>query len=124
MIDLWEAIPELRELHEGDPSMTTDLVYERYCLPVSQMVKYMADDCGFETELIFGLFVPPRDVDGKYGRPLLHVWLELPDGTIIDPTSAQMGSPEPAMIVWPDDVMQRHYRMRGWWKEGDGDPPP
>jgi hypothetical protein len=122
-LELGEVVPELREMHETDPSMSTEYWYERYCLLVTQHVKKMADSCGFETELVLGLFVPPAE-DGKYGRPMLHAWLELPDGTIVDPTSSQMGSPEPAMIIEPADVMYRHYRMRGWWREGDGERAP
>jgi hypothetical protein len=101
--------------HREDPEMTTDLWYERQCLLVSQAVQMMATACGFETALMLGLFIGQKQ-NGRYPRPLQHAWLETPDGTIIDPTSAQMGLNECAIIA-PSNEIHRHYRMRGWWRE-------
>lgn len=119
VIDYGESQPDIAAEHAADSSMSTDLWYERYCLLVVQVVERLARTCGFECEVICGLFVG-RKQEGRYPTPLRHAWLETPDGTIIDPTSAQMGLNECA-IIEPDHEIYRHYRMRGWWKEGEGE---
>lgn len=98
--------------HNADPTMTQDLWYERRCLLVSQLVHHMAVDCGFAVSLVLGMFQDPTDAE-----PLRHAWLELPDGTIIDPTSAQMGLSQCAVIA-PGDERHGYYHSRDSWAEG------
>lgn len=91
-----------------------DLWYRRHCISISRFVLAAADHVGLDgVELVFGQFQDPTD-----SAPLRHVWLEIADGTIIDPTSAQMGGPECA-IVRPEDPEYSFYGSRGSWKEGD-----
>jgi len=116
-----EVEAELRARHDNDPTMTTDLWYERYCLELSQAVQMTAEKAGLEAEVVCGLLVGPKH-EGRYLRPWQHAWLEVGDGTIIDPSSAQYELPD-CLIVPPDGDLYRHYRMRGWWKEGDGEIP-
>lgn len=101
--------------------MDTGLWYQRYCLETSQLVQWMATSCGFECEVVCGLLVGPK-TEGRYPRPWRHAWLKMRDGTIVDPTSAQYELPG-CFVVRPGDELYRHYRMRGWWKEGEGELP-
>jgi hypothetical protein len=117
-----EAEAELQARHANDPTMTTDLWYERYCLELSQIVQVAAGQAGLDAKVVCGLLIGPK-YEGRYPRPWQHAWLEVEDGTIIDPSSAQYELPD-CLIVPPSGDLYRHYRMRGWWKEGDGDKPP
>src|SRR5438067_1138435 len=100
---------DLEQRHTTDPSMTTDLWYGRYCLETAQMVQTIAASRGLHCEVVCGLLVGPR-IEGCYPRPWRHAWLELPDGTIVDPTSAQYELPA-CFIARPGDELYRHYRM-------------
>lgn len=122
IIALGDGDAELRARHDTDPTMDTDLWYQRYCLELSQYVQMAAEQAGLNVEVVCGLLVGPKYA-GRYPRPWQHAWLEIQDGTIIDPSSAQYELPE-CLIVPPDGDLYRHYRMRGWWKEGDGEMPP
>src|SRR6476661_9205129 len=70
---------DLRQPHRDDPSMTTDLWYERYCLETSQVVQLIATSRGLECEVVCGLLVGPKH-EGRYPRPWKHAWLEIGGG--------------------------------------------
>ena len=114
ILEYGEGDPDAQEAYKADPSMTTGLWYERRCLPLSQISQStLLEVLGMETTLMFGRF-----------GDLQHAWLEFEDGTILDPTARQMGIEEEAAIITPTDPRSRNYRMRGCWKEGDGEIPP
>jgi len=89
-----------------------DLPYRRECLPVCQLVYGEAAKRGVPVRLVLGAFQDETDP-----KPLAHAWLVLPDETIVDPTSAQMGLEVCAVIPTSDP-------RRAWYQpqrtvEGD-----
>lgn len=110
------AGPEIEwpERPEEDRGTTPERWYWRRCLPVCQLIHSAATErFGLEVSLVLGMFQDPTDTE-----PLPHAWLELPDGTILDPTGQQMGLP-PCAIVSPGDGRHAFYHSRGSWAEGD-----
>jgi hypothetical protein len=61
------------------------------------------DEAGVPVRLVLGAFQDDQDP-----KPLAHSWLDLPDETIIDPRSAQMGLEVCAVIPISDP-------RRGWY---------
>jgi hypothetical protein len=113
---------EIRELVLGLPGppeghdAPSELWYWRRCLPVAQLVLTAAEHAGYENvRLVLGQFQDETD-----DQPFRHAWLELSDGTIVDPTSAQMGGPVCA-IVATGDHEYGYYHSRASWREGDPD---
>jgi hypothetical protein len=121
VVHLGRADPNFREDVIGPPRVDEvrvegPLWYRRHCISVSRALLAAAEAKGLEgVSLVFGQFQDPTDP-----KPLRHVWPELEDGTIVDPTSAQMGGPECA-IVRPEDPEYGYYHSRGSWQEGDPD---
>jgi hypothetical protein len=114
------ALTVLRSLGPEDmPEVPGDvpdpgLWYRRRCLPVCQLAQEVAERrYGLRVPIVFGMFQDPTDPE-----PLRHAWFEFPDGTILDPTSAQMGLEECAVLP-PSDPRQSYYHSRGSWQEGD-----
>lgn len=65
----------------------------------------------FQAELIHGMFRYDDDPE-----PQQHAWFLLPDRTIVDPTSSQMGLTEAAAVIRVDDPRQRHYDSSRTWE--------
>lgn len=88
------------------------------CINLQTVAEQLA--AGGELELhatlVHGLFQADDDP-----QPLQHAWFELPDGTIVDPTSNQMGIPETAAVIRPTDPRRRYYdSTRAWTFEEVG----
>jgi hypothetical protein len=93
-----------------------DLWYRRRCLAVCQLTQGVAEQgYGLHAPVVLGMFQNPTDP-----QPLRHAWLEAPDGTIVDPTSKQMGLEECA-VIQPGEQRYGWYHSRGSWQEGDDD---
>jgi hypothetical protein len=69
------------------------------------------DELDFQAELIHGMFRYDDDPE-----PRQHAWFQLPDRTIVDPTSSQMGLKEAVAVIRADDPRQRHYDSSETWK--------
>lgn len=111
--ELREAISDLPGPEPG-LEHAGELWYWRRCLPVAQTVHMLAARLGYVgVHLVLGQFQDETD-----SEPLRHAWLELEDGTIVDPTSAQMGGPECAIVDRPDPAYS-YYHSRGSWQEGE-----
>jgi hypothetical protein len=83
-----------------------DLPYRRECLPVCQLVYGAATQRGVRVRLVLGAFQDHTDP-----KPLAHAWLDLPDETIVDPTSAQMGL-EVCAVIPSSDPRHAWYQPR------------
>ena len=82
------------------------LPYRRQCLPVCQLVYGAATQSGVRVRLVLGAFQDDDDPE-----PLLHAWIDFPDGTILDPTSAQMGL-EVCAVIPSTDPRHAWYQPR------------
>jgi hypothetical protein len=91
--------------------------YRGRCHEVCEAVRAIATELAnggeldFQAELIHGMFRYDDDPE-----PRQHAWFRLPDGTIIDPTSSQMGLNEAAAVIRGDDPRQRHYDSSETWE--------
>jgi len=89
--------PEERD----DPFTQTDLWYDRECANISAALVMVLSRLGVVAKTVDGFF------DGT-ARSSHHTWVEFPDGTWIDPTSAQLGLPV-CVILPPGDDRRRFY---------------
>jgi hypothetical protein len=77
--------------------------YERECANLSAaLVRVLNEKHGIEARMLVGTVSTPTRAFN------LHAWVELPDGSWIDPTSATIGWPE-ALILMPDDERRACY---------------
>jgi hypothetical protein len=103
--------------------------YRGRCHEVCEAVRVIATELAnggeldFDAELIHGVFRYDDDPE-----PRQHAWFLLPDRTIVDPTSSQMGLTETAAVIRADDPRQRHYDSTRTWQfhtaETQGAAPP
>ncbi len=107
--EMWLTYPEETE--------TPVPWYRGRCHEVCEAVRAIATElasCGeldFQAELIHGMFHYDDDPE-----PRQHAWFQLRDGTIVDPTSNQMGLSEAAAVIGTDDPRQRHYDSSQSWE--------
>jgi hypothetical protein len=76
--------------------------YWRECMNISEALVQKLGAMGIEAKRLTG------SVTGPKRSFSLHAWVELPDGSWIDPTSGQLGWPE-ALILMPDDKRRQFY---------------
>jgi hypothetical protein len=105
-----ELVPEMQR--EGvfperpNRNASSELPYRRECLPVCQLVYAAATQLGLGVRLVLGAFQDDTDPE-----PLAHAWIDTADGTIIDPTSAQMGL-EVCAVIPSSDPRHAWYQPR------------
>lgn len=91
--------------------------YRGRCHEVCEAVRAIATELAsggeldFDAELIHGMFRYDDDPE-----PRQHAWFLLPDRTIVDPTSSQMGLNEAAAVIGANDPRQRHYDSSQTWE--------
>jgi hypothetical protein len=91
--------------------------YRGRCHEVCEAVQAIATqlanggELDFQAELVHGMFRYDEDPE-----PRQHAWFLLADGTIVDPTSSQMGLNEAAAVIRSDDPRQRHYDSSETWE--------
>lgn len=83
------------------------------CTNVQAVAAQLAAGGEFDlnARLVHGMF----QADGDPDR-LKHAWFELPDGTIVDPTSNQMGIGEAAAVIRPNDPRHSYYDPTETWE--------
>lgn len=110
--EFWNEYPQETEL----PSPWYRGRCHEVCTNIQTVAEQLAaaGELDLRAKLIHGAFQALDDP-----APLQHAWFELPDGTIVDPTSNQMGFTEAAAVIRPGDPRHGYYDSTRTWTFGE-----